>query len=120
MKVVNTYEKISGQEKRFTWIESTDNWFNWTVSIDGTNEELSQIKYVTYILHKSFPNRRIISTDASTNFSRTQRGWGEFVLRAEATMKNGEVKVANKWLNLGFGNIDKINEYPGDFSSTQI
>lgn len=105
MKVVNTYERIPGR----------GNWSTWTVSIDGTNEELSQIKYVTYVLHESFPNRRIVSTDASNNFSRTQRGWGEFLLRAEATMKNGEVKVANVWLNLGFGNIDRLNEYPGDF-----
>lgn len=106
MKVVNTYEREPG----------LGIWSKWTVSIDGTNEELNQIKYVTYILHESFPNSRLVSTDASNNFSRKQRGWEEFLLRAEATMKNGEVKVANKWINLGYGNIDKVNEYPGDFN----
>jgi transcription initiation factor IIF auxiliary subunit len=72
------------------------------VSIQGTDEELGQIKNVTYLLHESFPSRRIVSKSASNNFARTLNGWGEFLLRAEAVMKSGEVKHTDLWLDLGF------------------
>ena len=104
MKVTNTYKKIR------------ENWYNWTVSINGTLEELERIKRVTYILHKSFPNRRIVSTNASKNFSRTTSGWGEFLIKAEAVMRSGELKSAELWLDLGFDHTkEEKKEYTGDF-----
>lgn len=104
MRLVNTYEKLR------------DNWYSWTVSIQGTNQELNQIKYVTYLLHETFPNRRIVSTNAKDNFARTIQGWGEFLLRAEAVMKNGETKHAELWLDLGFDHTrDRKSTYTGVF-----
>ena len=64
--------------------------YSWTVSIQGTKEELEQVKYATYLL----PNRRIVSTNAADNFARMVSGWGEFLLQAEAVMKNGDTKYA--------------------------
>ena len=104
MKVANTYKKLR------------DNWYSWTVSIQGTDEELRKIKYVTYLLHETFPNRRMVSTNAANNFARTNEGWGEFLLRAEVRMKNREIKHAELWLNLGFEHTkDRKKKYAGDF-----
>ncbi len=103
MKVVNTYKKLR------------DNWYSWTVSIEGTPQELKEIKYVTYLLHESFPNRRIVSTSAANNFARTIQGWGEFLIRAEVTMKSGEVKHAELWLDIGFEHTrERKKNYTGD------
>ena len=104
MKVVNTYEELQ------------ENWYSWTVSIQGTDQELSQIKYVTYLLHESFPSSEIVGTDAKNNFARTLAGWGEFLLRAEAVMKSGEIKSAELWLDLGFEHTkERKKKYTGDF-----
>lgn len=105
MKVVNTYKELR------------DNWYSWTVSIKGPDQELDQIKYVTYQLHETFANRRIVSTNASNNFARTMEGWGEFLLRAEVTMKSGEIKHAQLWLDFGFEHTKKEKQqYTGDFA----
>lgn len=104
MKVVNTYKKL--REK----------WYSWTIKIEGTDDELSQIKYVTYRLHESFPTRIIVSKNASNNFERTLQGWGEFLLKAEVTTKSGEKKHAALWLDLGFEHTkSRKQQNPGDF-----
>lgn len=108
MKVVNTYQM------------TRENWFSWTVSIDGTPQELQRVKYVTYFLHETFPNRRISSSNRTTKFAKTMNGWGEFILKAEATMLDNTTQFAYLWLNLGFSHTqnEKIR-YNGEFSSTQ-
>lgn len=108
MKVVNLYEKLG------------DNWFSWTVSIEGTSQELRNIKHVTYILHESFSNKRVVSSNNKNNFSRSLQGWGEFLLRAEATLKNETIKYAYLWLDLGFLNTRAEKQYfNGTFSSNK-
>ena len=108
MKVVNKYEKIA------------ENWYSSTVSIQGTVPDLNQVKYVTYFLHESFPNRKIVSTNPINNFAKKLQGWGEFLLSAEATMKNMQVLYALIWLDLGFAHtLREKNEYDGTFSETK-
>ena len=108
MKLVNTYKNLEGD------------WYSWTVSIEGTSEELSQVKHVTYQLHETFPNPRLVSTDAANNFARTATGWGEFLVRAEAVMKSGEKKHAKLWLDLGFEHTRNEKEiYTGEFENTE-
>lgn len=105
MRIVNTYK------------ETRVDWYSWTVSIEGTDEELNEIKYVTYLLHKTFPGHRVVATDPTNNFARTFEGWGEFLLKAKATMKDGEEYHAKLWLDLGFEDTaDKKEKYTGEFS----
>jgi len=106
MKVVNSYKKLR------------DDWYSWTVSIEGTDQELDQVKYVTYFLHETFANSRMVGKRASSNFARTLEGWGEFLLRAEAVMESGEKKHAELWLDLGFEHTaESKQQYTGDFES---
>ena len=105
MKVENTYQK-----KR-------DDWYTWTISIQGSAQELSQIKKVTYMLHETFPNRQIVSTNPANNFARTVSGWGEFLVRVEITMKHAEKKTSEYWLDLGFENTQEYKlDYPGEIT----
>ncbi len=105
MKVINTYKKIR------------DDYYSWTVSIEGPDAELNQIKYITYLLHETFPNRRRVSKDSENKFARKFTGWGEFLLRVEAVMKSGEIKHAELWLDLGFDQTeDRKKKYTGDFT----
>lgn len=104
MKATNTYKKIR------------DDWYSWTVFIEGTAQELNEIKRIIYQLHESFPTSRIVSTNALNNFARTSQGWGEFLVRVEAEMKSGETKNAERWLDLGFEHRkESKKKYPGDF-----
>ena len=104
MKATNTYKKIR------------DDWYSWTVFIEGTDQELDEIKQVVYQLHESFPTSRMVSTKASDNFARTTQGWGEFLVQVEVEMKNGETKYAQRWLDLGFKHGEELRErFPGNF-----
>lgn len=103
MKLVNTYKKLKGD------------WYSWEVSIKGTDEELGQINHVTYQLHETFPNARLVSTNAANNFERKTVGWGEFLVRAEIATKSGETKHAKLWLDLGFEHTkDRKEIYTGN------
>ena len=104
MKATNTYKKIR------------DDWYSWTVFIEGTAQELNEIKQVVYHLHESFPTSRMVSTNALSNFARTNQGWGEFQVCVEAEMKSGGMKNAEMWLDLGFRHTkESKKKYPGDF-----
>ena len=102
MRVVNTYKKIR------------DDWYEWSVSIQGTPEELDQVKNVTYLLHETFSNRRIVSSSKSNNFARRLSGWGEFLLKAEVEMKSGKKQHAELWLDLGFEQTSEDKEINPD------
>lgn len=104
MKLSNTYQKLR------------ENWFSWTLSIQGTDDELDEIKYVTYLLHETFPNRRLVSTDRQNNFAETVEGWGEFLLFADVVLKSGETKHAELWLDLGLAKtIEQKQRHTGSF-----
>jgi transcription initiation factor IIF auxiliary subunit len=104
MKVKNNFKKLG------------DNQYSWTIWIEGTKEELDQIEYVSYFLHETFSIRRIVSTNVSEKFARTVMGWGEFLLKVEATMKSGRVKHAELWLDLGFKHTNiRKEKYKGEF-----
>lgn len=105
MKLVNSYKKIR------------QDWYSWVVSIEGTSEELDEIKYVTYFLHETFSNPRIVSKNKTNNFSRKLYGWGEFEIKAVATLNNGDTKISTIWLDLGFNNTkDEKEKFDGVFS----
>ncbi|MHA2029740.1 MAG: pYEATS domain-containing protein [Candidatus Hodarchaeales archaeon] len=91
-----------------------DNWYSWTISIQGTDKEIGKIDQVTYILHKSFPNNRLVSKDPTNQFAMTFQGWGEFLVKAEILMKDKTKNFGELWLNLGFPKTaNKKRDFPG-------
>jgi transcription initiation factor IIF auxiliary subunit len=78
-----------------------DRW-KWSVWLDGTQTEISDIDRVVYILHPTFhkPVREI--TDRSTNFRLNTSGWGTFRLYAKAIHRDGRETTLNHDLVLQY------------------
>jgi transcription initiation factor IIF auxiliary subunit len=77
-----------------------DNWWKWSVWVEGEKEILNRIEYVEYALHNSFPQpvRRV--EDRSSKFRLDSEGWGEFMIRAQVIHKDGSKKSLKRWLEL--------------------
>jgi transcription initiation factor IIF auxiliary subunit len=62
--------------------------WEWTVFIETDEETLSQIEYVEYILHPTFPEpvRRVFKKD--NNFALTAKGWGTFEIKIRVVFKD--------------------------------
>ena len=46
-----------------------DQWWRWSLWIEGMPDDLDRIESVTYILHPTFPEPIRIVTDRASNFS---------------------------------------------------
>lgn len=79
-----------------------ENWWNWSVWIEGSGEELDALEFVEWQLHPTFPNpiRRV--TDRSTNFRLDTGGWGVFMIHATAHRKDGTTEKLRHYLLLHF------------------
>jgi len=66
-----------------------DDWWEWSVWIEGTEQELDDIKSVEYTLHPTFPNpvRRI--EDRASKFRLKTAGWGGFTIYARVLHNDG-------------------------------
>ncbi|MCC6390379.1 MAG: TIR domain-containing protein [Bryobacterales bacterium] len=76
-------------------------WFNWAVWLEGPESDLDQVEMVVYKLHETFPQpvRRV--TDRKKKFRLETGGWGEFMIYAQARLKNGGELAMRHWLSLG-------------------
>jgi transcription initiation factor IIF auxiliary subunit len=55
-----------------------DSWWEWSVWIDGPDEELDEVEEVTYKLHPTFTKPVRCSTDRKSKFKLKTAGWGVF------------------------------------------
>ena len=62
--------------------------WEWTVFIETDRETLSQIEYVEYILHPTFPEpvQQVFNRD--TKFALTAKGWGTFEIKIRVVFKD--------------------------------
>lgn len=67
-----------------------DDWWNWSIWIEGSPSELDQIDHVIYKLHPTFPEPVRVTRDRSSNFRLESAGWGEFTILAKVVLKSGE------------------------------
>jgi transcription initiation factor IIF auxiliary subunit len=77
-----------------------EDWWEWSVWVDGPQQELDQIKYVEYTLHPTFPRpvRRIF--DRSSGFRLQTAGWGRFTIFAKIVHDGGEETLLEHFLQL--------------------
>lgn len=66
-----------------------EDWWEWSVWIDGPEQELDEVKSVEYTLHPSFSNPVRTIADRSSKFRLKTAGWGVFTIYAKAAHKNG-------------------------------
>ena len=59
-----------------------DDWWSWSVWLEGDDEDLDQVEEVEYTLHRSFrkPVRKV--NDRATKFKLKTAGWGRFTIYA--------------------------------------
>jgi hypothetical protein len=97
-----------------------DDWWQWSVWVDGPPEELAEVQSVTYRLHPTFPKPVVQTTDASTKFAFSSAGWGEFMITAHAEMKDGRTIRLERWLDLGGGEESGEGRRPTVFLSHSV
>lgn len=78
---------------RNTWRYKGDDWWEWEAFLDdGGSGDLERVSSVEYILHETFPDPIRKVKDRSGGFRLESGGWGEFGLKAFATLKDGTKK----------------------------
>jgi hypothetical protein len=68
--------------------------WNWTVFIRGSEDALDQVDCVEYTLHPTFPNPQQVVCERGTGsaaFPLSASGWGTFEIRIRVFMKDGRV-----------------------------
>ena len=81
--------------------KGNDRW-NWSVWLEGPDQELDRIEYVDYMLHPTFrdPLRHI--TDRQSKFRLNSAGWGEFMIYLNIKHTDGRVAKRKHWLQLDY------------------
>jgi hypothetical protein len=80
--------------------ENRPNYWKWRVWLEGTDEELDQVRSVTYQLHSTFRNPTREVSDRNSKFAIKSAGWGEFTIYALVRFLNGKEVPMNHWLRL--------------------
>ena len=67
-----------------------EDWWKWSVWIEGQDEALNRIEFAEWTLHPTFPNpvRRI--SDRATKFRLDTGGWGVFPIFVRLQLKDGQ------------------------------
>jgi TIR domain/YEATS family len=80
-----------------------DNWWDWSVWVEGPEVELANIEVVTYRLDPTFSNPMQPVQDRSTGFRLKGAGWGEFAIKADVKFKEGRTTRLERWLEFRDG-----------------
>ena len=70
----------------------SDDWWKWSIWVDGPQPDLDEIEKVVYLLHSTFPNPVRTVTDRDSNFRLEAAGWGTFTIRAKVHFKGGRTE----------------------------
>jgi len=77
-----------------------DGWWAWEIWLDGPDATLDQVDAVVYTLHPTFPNPRQRVTDRASRFGLQSGAWGEFMIYAEISFRDGKTVPLRHWLRL--------------------
>src|ERR1700733_14075203 len=75
-------------------------WGTWEVCFDGPDTALDKVEAGGYTLHPTFPDPRRRVTDRASLFSLRAGGWGEFMIRADVNLRDGQTLTFQHWLRL--------------------
>lgn len=67
-----------------------DDWWSWSIWVEGSDQDLDKVKHVVYTLHSTFRNPVRTITSRKTKFKLESEGWGVFTIYATVTLKNGK------------------------------
>ena len=66
-----------------------DNYWDWSVWLEGPPAELDQIEYVEYRLHPTFPDPVRHIRNRSSKFTLSAAGWGGFTIYVNVIFRDG-------------------------------
>ena len=66
-----------------------DDWWQWSLWLDGPKKDLANVEYVEYTLHPTFPKPVRRSTNRDEKFKLETGGWGTFKIHAVVKCKDG-------------------------------
>ena len=64
-----------------------EDWWKWSVWIQGPDSELDQVREVTWVLHRTFPKPVRVVKDRQSNFRLDASGWGVFRIFATLALE---------------------------------
>lgn len=74
-------------------------YYDWTVFVDAPDEVLDQIEFVTFFLHRTFPDPVHNVFDRGTRFALQASGWGTFEVGALIHFRDGTTESVSHWLD---------------------
>lgn len=77
-----------------------NDWWEWSVWLEGSKKDLDGIDHVVYTLHPTFPNPVVQVDDRKSGFRLNSAGWGEFEIYIEVKLKDGKTHKRKHWLTL--------------------
>lgn len=77
-----------------------EGWWDWSIWLSGDDDEIDAVESVVYHLHPTFPNPERTVTDQTSRFRLQARGWGEFMIRATVSLRDGTTADLSQWLDL--------------------
>jgi transcription initiation factor IIF auxiliary subunit len=79
-----------------------DDYWRWSVWLEGSDWELDQVQSVTYNLHPTFKNPVRVVESRSDKFRLKAAGWGVFTLYANVLRKDGSKERLSHYLQLRY------------------
>lgn len=68
-----------------------DEWWSWSIWVDGPDSELDEIDFVEYTLHPTFRNPVREVRNRTNKFMLSTAGWGGFDIYARVVRKDQKV-----------------------------
>lgn len=79
-----------------------DDWWQWSVWIEGSDDDLDKVDYVVYTLHPTFINPVQKVTERSSKFRLPTEGWGVFMIYARVVLKDSSEISLKHYLKLAY------------------
>jgi len=79
-----------------------NNWWQWSLWLEGAEDELDKIAQVVYTLHPTFPTPTRKIDNRNSKFRLDSAGWGEFEIYIDLILKTGNHSYLNHWLKLEY------------------
>jgi len=79
-----------------------DDWWSWSIWIEGDDDELDRIEKVVYQLHRSFPDPVRTVTQRKSKFKLSAEGWGVFTIYARVQTHDGSACKLSHELELRY------------------
>ena|SRR3989442_13116812 len=79
-----------------------DDWWQWQVWLEGSDDDLDHVEFVQWTLHPTFPDPIRKSHDRLHKFQLKTGGWGTFPIRALVQMTDGTTRRLSHYLKLSY------------------